>query len=217
MAEVMTFTSLWEELADAFERGQNEVDDEVVYQNRGRIINRAERRIAYDLKVQGYETTAIAAFTINSPVVSKPGNWLRTVSINFGSGSGNNTRNFLFPRAYEFLRTVYPNDTTTGTPRFYADYDLENWLIAPTPSAASPFEVKYYGLPELLDDANQSNWLTEVVPHILFAACGVELSMFLKDDNRAAGLLNIYKESLGALAREDVQKITDRSAKRASA
>jgi hypothetical protein len=45
----------------------------------------------------------------------------------------------------------------------------------------------------------------------------VEMAIFLKDDQRAAGLLSVYKESLGALAREDVQKVVDRAATRKSA
>jgi len=217
MAEMTTFDTLRAELADAFERGQDSASDPIVYENMGRIINRAERRIAYDVKVQGYETTATAAFTASTALVEKPGDWLRTISMNFGSGTSNNTRTILFPRSYEFIRSVCPDETSTGTPRWYADHGLNHWLIGPTPSASSPFEVKYYGLPELLDDANQSNWVSETIPHILFNACMVELAIFLKDDQRAAGLLSIYKDSLGALAKEDVQKIVDRAATRRAA
>lgn len=217
MAEVTTFDSLRAYLADAFERGQDAGSDAIVFENMGRIINLAERRIAYDVKVQGYQKTATAAFTGGSAVVVKPGDWLRTVSINFGSGTGNNTRNMLYPRSYEFIRAICPDETATGTPRWYADYDLEHWLIGPTPAESSPFEVMYYGLPELLDDANQTNWVSETIPHILTNACMVELALFLKDDQRAAGLLNIYKDSLGALAREDVQKVVDRAATRKAA
>lgn len=217
MAEVTTFTSLKAELADAMERGQDATSDPIVFENMGRIINRAERRIAYDIKVQGYQKTATSAFTSGTAVVVKPGDWLRSISMNFGSGTGDNTRNFLFPRSYEFLTSIYPDRTSTGTPRYYADYDLEHWLIGPTPSASSPFEIVYYGLPQLLDDANQSNWVSETIPHILFNACMVELALFLKDDQRAAGLLQIYKDTLGALAREDVQKVVDRAATRRAA
>jgi hypothetical protein len=217
MAEITTYASLCDELADAFERGQNATDDPIVWDNIGRVINRAERRIAYDLKVQGNQETVVGAFAATVAVVDKPNNWLRTISINFGSGTGNNTRTILQARSYEFLTTVYPDRTSTGTPKFYADYDLEHWLIGPTPSASSPIEILYYGLPELLDDANQSNWVSDTIPHILFAACCVEMAMFLKDDQRAAGFIGVYKESLGALAREDMQKVVDRAGTRRAA
>jgi hypothetical protein len=217
MAEITTFDSLRAELADAYERGQDAASDPIVHENMGRIINRAERRIAFDVKVQGYEKTVTSSFTAGTAVIVKPGDWLRSISINFGSGTGNNTRNFLFPRSYEFVTSIYPDRTVTGTPRYYADYNLEHWLIGPTPEASGPFEVKYYGMPELLDDANQTNWVSETIPHILFNACMVELALFLKDDQRASGLLQIYKDTLGALARDDVQKVVDRAATRRSA
>jgi hypothetical protein len=215
MAEITTFDSLRTELADAFERGSS--SDDVVYENMGRIINRAERRIAYDIKVQGNQETVTSAFVSGTAVVEKPQDWLRTVSINFGSGTGNNTRNIILPRSYEFITSVWPDRTVTGAPRWYADYDLEHWLIGPTPNANSPFEVIYYGLPELLDDANQSNWVSDSIPHILFNACCVEMALFLKDQQAAAGYLSVYKESLGAMAKEDVQKIVDRAATRKAA
>jgi len=217
MAEITNFNSLKAELADAWERGQSATTDPIVYENLGRIINRAERRIAYDIKVQGNQKIVTSSFASGTAVVTKPSDWLRTVSINFGSGTGNNTRNIIYPRSYEFIRSICPDETATGTPRWYADYDLEHWLIGPTPSASSPFEVIYYALPELLDDANQTNWVSESVPHILFAACMVEMAMFLKDDQRAAGLLSVYKDSLGAMAREDIQKVVDRAATRKAA
>lgn len=217
MAEITTFDSLRRELADAWERGQDASADPIVYENLGRIINRAERRIAFDVKVQGNQKIVTASFSAGTAVVTKPGDWLRTVSINFGSGSGNNTRNMIYPRSYEFIRTICPDETATGTPRWYADYDMEHWLIGPTPNASAPFEVIYYALPDLLDDVQQTNWVSESIPHILFNACMVEMAMFLKDDERAAGMLNVYKESLGAMAREDVQKVVDRAATRRAA
>jgi hypothetical protein len=217
MAETTTFTSLRDELADAWERGQSSSADPIVWDNIGRIINRAERRIAYDVKVQGYQKIATAAFAQGVAVVPKPGDWLRTVSINFATGDGNTVRNMIYPRSYEFVRAICPDDTVTGAPRFYADYDLEHWLIGPTPDASAPFEVMYYGLPQLLDATNQTNWVSETIPHILFSACMVEMAVFLKDDQRAAGLLSVYKDSLGALQREDIQKVVDRAATRRAA
>jgi len=216
MAQSMTFTTLREELADAFERGQSETTDPVVYEKIPRCINRAERRIAFDLKVQGQQQAVVAAFVSGTAVVQKPGNWLRTISINFGSGTGNATRNLLFPRSYEFIRTIYPDETATGTPRWYADYGEDHWLIGPTPSASSPFEALYYGLPGMLEDANQTNWLTEKIPHVLFNAAMFELALFLKDDQRAGNFLSLYKEGLAAVARDDVAKIVDRASARRS-
>jgi len=211
MADVMTFTSLRSELADAFERGQSSTVDPIVWDEIPRCINRAERRIAREIKVQGLQETAAGSLTANVAVVAKPTRWRQTISINFGSGSGNNTRTVLLPRSYEYLMTIYPNRTTVGTPRFYADYNVDNWLIAPTPTLTAPFEVLYYAVPAFLDESNTTNWLTEVMPDVLLNAAMRELAVFLKNDQRAAGLENLYQMGLKGVSAEDAQKAIDRT------
>lgn len=42
-----------------------------------------------------------------------------------------------------------------------------------------------YGLPEMLEEANQTNCLSEKIPHVVFNAAMFELALFLKDDARA--------------------------------
>ncbi len=211
MADVMTFTSLRNELADAFERGQSSAIDPITYDEIPRCINRAERRIARDIKVQGLQETATGSFADGVAVVTKPTRWRQTISMNFGNGSGNNVRNILLPRSYEYITTIYPNRTTEGTPRFYADYDVDHWLIGPTPDAAYPFEVLYYAIPALLDDSNSTNWLTEVMPDVLLNAASRELAMFLKNGQRANEFEALYKSGLQGVSAEDGQKAIDRT------
>ena len=213
----MTFTSLRDELSDAFERGQSSTSDPLVYAEIPKCINRAERRIARDIKVQGLQETATGAFATGVSVVDKPTRWRQTISINFGNGTGNNVRNVLLPRAYEFLTTVYPNRTVTGTPRYYADYDVDHWLIGPTPSAASPFEVLYYAIPAFLDETNETNWLTEVMPDVLLNAASRELAVFLKSDQRAVAFEGLYKAGLVGVTKEDAEKAIDRTTVRKGA
>lgn len=217
MADVMTFTTLRDELSDAFERGQSSTSDPLVFNEIAKCINRAERRIARDIKVQGLQETVTGSFASGVSVVAKPTRWRQTISINFGNGTGNNVRNVMLPRAYEFVTTVYPNRTTTGTPRYYADYDVDHWLIGPTPDAAYPFEALYYAVPAFLDDSNPTNWLTEVMPDVLLNAASRELAVFLKADARAASFEGLYKAGLGGVSKEDAEKAIDRTTVRKGA
>jgi hypothetical protein len=217
MADVMTFATLRADVADYLERGQSEAADAVFYPQIEKCINRAERRIARDLKIQGLQATATSAFVNGTAVYAKPSNWRQTISINFGSGSGNNTRNVLQSRNYEFLTTIYPNRTSTGTPRFYADYDVDHFIIFPTPSAAAPFEILYYAQPDLLDENNGTNWLTENAPHLLLYAALSEGALFLKMIDKAQAYEQVYTQHLQGVQVEDIQKAIDRAAVRRSA
>jgi hypothetical protein len=150
-------------------------------------------------------------------VYPKPDRWRDTVSINYGTGTGNNTRVQVYPRSYEYLRDYWPNETQTAAPKFYADYNYSYWIFGPTPNAAYPVEILYYELPPLLDNTNQTNWLSEYAPNLLLYGCLVEATPFVKDDERVQLWQSYYDRSLAALNGEDLQKIVDRSTNRREA
>lgn len=217
MATSMTFTSLRSDIADMLERGQSEAKDPIFYPQIPKSINNAERRIARDLKVQGLLQAVTTNLQLGQAVYAKPNGWRQTISMNFGGGEGNVKRMPILPRSYEFLRTFWPDDTQTGAPRFYADYDLNHWVVAPSPEEAFPLEILYYSMPPLLDETNDTNWLTETAPSLLLYAALIEASIFLKMDDRAAAFANLYRDALQATSAEDTQKVLDRASTRRSA
>jgi hypothetical protein len=126
-------------------------------------------------------------------------------------GTANVVRNFLLPRSYEWCREYWPNPTQTGEPRFYADYGFSNWLIVPTPSAASPIEIAYYQLDNPITSVNQTNWLTDNASDLLLYACLVETAPFLKDDDRIQTWNAAFQNIAKGYAIEDVERQEDRS------
>jgi hypothetical protein len=217
MATTMTFTTLQEDVRRYLERGATYASDPVVYEQIPRLINLAERRIARELKVQGFINVVTGTLAIGQSVYSKPDRWRDTVSINIGTGNQNNTRKVLFSRAYEYLLSYWPDRSQTEEPIFYSDYDYDHWLIAPTPDAEYPFEILYYELPPLLDDVVQTNWLTEYAPQLLLYGTLLEATPFLKNDERINVWQSMYDRAAAMLNGEDLAKILDRSAVRKEA
>ena len=214
MATTTTFTTLKEDVRAYLERGGSAATDPVVFNQIPRLINLAERRIARELKVQGFLTAVTGTMVVGQSVYDKPDRWRDTVSINFGAGTGNAQRTPVFPRSYEYIRSYWPDESETGQPEFYSDYDYDHWLIAPTPDAEYPFEVLYYALPPLLDETNQSNWLTEFAPELILYGTLLEATPFLKNDERIATWQTFYDRAAAALSGEDLAKILDRAAAR---
>lgn len=210
MPTAMTYNSLLDDLRAYLERGATLATDPTVYEMLPMLIGMAERRLARELKIQGTVNVVTSLLVIGQSVYDKPDRWRETVSMFVGTGTGNNTRSEIYPRAYEYIRSYWPNPTTTGTPRFYADYDYSHWLIAPTPVAALPMEILYYELPPLLDDTNQTNWFTEYAPNALLYATLLESAPFLKNDERIATWEGFYNRSVAALNGEDIRQISDR-------
>lgn len=217
MPTAMTFTNLKEDVQRYLERGATLASDPVVFEQIPRLINLAERRIARELKVQGFINTVTTTLTVGESVYAKPDRWRDTVSINIGTGVGNATRKTIFTRDYEYLRSYWPDESQTDEPVFYADYDYDHWLLAPTPDAEYPMEVLYYELPALLDDTNQTNWLTEYAPQLLLYGTLLEATPFLKNDERINTWQSMYDRAAAMLNGEDLAKILDRSAARKEA
>lgn len=216
MAESMTYTSLQEDLKRYLERGYP--GDAQVLAQIPRLIDLAQRSIARAIKVQGFLVPVTSTWSAGLGVYAKPSRWRETVSINFGVGATDsvvgNKRKYLYPRSLEYCRAYWPDDSVRDTPRFYADYDYNHWLIVPTPIAAYPYEVAYYQLPPLLGDDLETNWLTDYAPNALLYRCLIEASPFLKNDERIATWQNLYQAEMQALDAEDLQNIANRASVR---
>jgi len=217
MATTMTFETLKQDVRRYLERGATMASDAVVYEQIPRLINLAERRIARELKVEGFINVVSGNLIAGQSVYAKPDRWRDTVSMAIGVGATNDERKTLFTRVYEYLRSYWPNPTLTDEPIFYSDYDYEHWLIAPTPNQDYPFEILYYELPPLLDDAVQSNWITEYAPQLLLYGTLLEATPFLKNDERIPVWQNMYDRAAAMLNGEDLGKILDRASVRKEA
>lgn len=213
----MTFATLQDDVKRYLERGSSAAQDPVFIAQLPSLINFAERRIAQELKIEGFINAVTGTFTVGDPVIAKPDRWRDTVSWAVGTGTGYNTRQQLYTRAYEYLGLYWPDRTATDTPEFYADYDSTHWLVAPTPDVAYPFEILYYELPQLLSDSVQTNWITEYAPQLLLYATLLEAAPFLKNDERISIWQAMYDRSAATLNGEDIAKILDRAAVRKEA
>lgn len=217
MPTSMTFDSLVGDLQKYLERGT--VGDTEVLEQLPSLINLAERAIATKLKIQGFLNNVTSSFVAGVSVYAKPNRWRETVSMEFAVSSGrlSNKRTILFPRSYEYCRTYWPDSSLTGTPVFYADYNYDYWLIVPTPAIIYPWQINYYQLPPLLDDTNQTNWLTDYAPNLLLYRALLEATPFLKNDDRIPTWQTMYDEQLQDLDVQDLQKVADREAVRSKA
>lgn len=204
----MTFTSLVDDLQRYTERGTS--SDPTAAVQWPRIINNAERSLADKLKIQGYRDVLTGSMTSQSPTMPKPQGWRNTVSINVGTGPSLSLRQTLRLRSYEYLRAIYPDDTSFGTPIYYSDYSYDHWLWAPVPDQGYPFEAVVYLLPPLLSAENQSNYLTQYTPALLLYSCLVAAEPFLRNDSRMPMWKAMADEELSGINGQELQKVVDR-------
>ena len=216
MTTSMTFTTLQSDVQGYLERGSSLATDPDVFAQIPRLINLAERRIATEMKLEGFKQVVTFSMANNQSIYNKPARWKRTVSMRYALTSDGETRQPLNPRSYDFLRTYWPNSTETGAPEYYADYDFDHWVFAPTPNDAYVAELIYYEMPEFLSDSVQTNWLTDHAPQLLLYATLLEATPYLKDDGRIGVWQTFYDRAAATFTAEDVSRIIDASVKRES-
>lgn len=217
----MTFSSLQQDVQNYLERGS--VLDPIVYAQLPELINFAERRISRELKVVGFIVPATFTMQAGLAVYQKPDRWREMISLNVGSSpTGTIVRQQIFPRSYEYLRQYWPDDTatslsvygTTAPPKFYAEYNYQNIIVAPTPDQNYPAEMVYYEEPALLDSTNNTNWITQYAPNLLLYSTLLECTPFLKNDSRISVWQNMYDRAAAVLNSESNAGVLDRTSTR---
>jgi hypothetical protein len=198
---VMTYDSLNTTVLQYLERS-----DPAVVEAIPTFITLAEFEIAQQIKTLGQLQVVESTMNAGDPTIAKPARWRKTVSMSIVK---NGQRLPVLLRKYEYLKTYAPNATTTSTPLYYADYDYEHWLVAPTPDAAYVFEVLYYERISPLSSENQTNWITQNAPNAMLFGTLLQAMPFLKNDSRQI-FQQKYDQALAALKTEDVTRLGDR-------
>lgn len=205
MAYIFTYNGIVQELQEYAQR------TDTAYVNRIPVfMTLALTRISKDLKILGAVKYVNGTMIPNVPVMQKPSLWINNVEFQIGTGSTFETRKFLKPRVYESAVLYEEDRTVVGEPIYYSDYDSYHWLISPTPDQAYPFEVGYFQRFDPLDEANQTNWLTDNDPETLFLQCQLQSCIFTKNWSDYKSLQPIYVEAISSLIARDKDRRTDR-------
>jgi len=203
-ASVMTYDSLVENIQSYLER-----TDQATLEKIPLFIMLAEQVIATEIKFLGNLNVVQSTMTTTNPIIQKPARWHKTVSMNV---TVLGEKKPVFLRKYEYLREYWPDALNTDVPRYYCDYNYDNWLVAPTPSEDFEFEVLYYERLQPLDSSNQTNWFTIYAPQALLYGSLLQAMPFLKNDERMPMWKAEYQAIIQTLKAEDVQRIGDRQA-----
>ena len=152
------------------------------------FIKNAEERIFKVVDLEYFRKNATGVMASGNKFLQKPSDWLANFSLSFVNSSSENV--FLLQKDVNYLQEFHPNPSSTGTPRFYASFDVNNFIIAPTPNSNFNVEVHYYYRPaSLTTDDSGSTWISTNAPDALLYATLIEAYTFMKGEN---DLLQLY-------------------------
>ena len=178
------------------------------------FIEHAESKIFRQIDFDVFRKYRTATLTSGDAFVGMPGNtpdsfaFIRSVNIFSPSGSlgglTDNERVFLEKRDQSFINEYAPDRTATGIPKYYANWDNDTILLAPTPNAAYTMELAYNAQETGLSSSNTTTWVSNNAPGLLLYACLIEAFKFLKNPNMVAMYTQAYQELLTPLAAEQI-------------
>ena len=152
------------------------------------FIKNAEERIFKVVDLDYFRKNVTGTMTSGNKFLEKPSDYLSTFSLSYVNSSSQNV--FLLQKDVNFIQEFTPNPTTTGSPRFYSSFDVDTFIVAPTPDTSYAVELHYYYRPaSLTTDDSGSTWISTNAPDALLYACLVEAYTFMKGEN---DLLQLY-------------------------
>mgnify|MGYP003114692500 CR=1 FL=1 len=146
------------------------------------FIRAAEERILKMVQLSLFRKNASGNMTASNQFLTVPTDFLAPYSLSFTNSSSEKT--FLEFKDVNFIQTFNPNPATTGDPRFYALFDVNNFIIGPTPSASSDVEVHYFYRPTSLTAGADSGttWLSENATISLLYGSLIEAYTYMKGE-----------------------------------
>ena len=138
-----------------------------------------EDRIQKLVELPIFKKNVTASLTSGNQYLTMPSDFLAPYSLAVDN-SGYEYLNF---KDVTFIRSSYPVATTTGVPKYYAIYDENSFIVAPTPSSSFGVELNYSYKPTSITTASSgTSWLGTNAHDCLLYASLVEAYTFMKGE-----------------------------------
>ena len=198
MSVIQTYDSLVLNIQQYMER--NDADFIAQIPN---LIALAESSIAAELKTYMQLIVVETSLAQNQSVLNKPARWRKTVSMKVNGQQ-------VQLRSQDYV-AQYLSESSGGQPKYYSEYDFNNWNFAPAPDKAYPVEIIYYAEIQPLDASNQQNLWTAIAPQAMLYGALLQAQGYLKALDKLPVWKSYYTDAIAALKKEDNSRRVDRN------
>ena len=162
------------------------------------FIKEAEERILKNVTLPVFRKNVTGNATTGFQYLATPSDFLATYSLALIIDSV-----YTYPlfKHVSFIRDYTPNASTTGPTKYYALFDDNTFILAPTPASDYSFELHYKYRPASLTTTSGSSttWLSDNAPDALLYGTLVEAASFLKIPEEAAQYEQRFMMAISAL------------------
>ena len=177
-----TYTSLKQAIQDYTENTET-----TFVNNLDTFIKSAEERILKTVQLDIFRKNATGSLTAANKYLAKPSDFLAPFSLSIKRGG---SVHFVEFKDVSFVQSYNPDEAITGLPKYYSVFDIDNFILGPTPNENSDAEIHYFYRPtSIVDDADGITWLSTNAELTLLYGCLVEAYVFMKGE---ADVLQMY-------------------------
>jgi hypothetical protein len=153
------------------------------------FVQLAEERVYNSVQIPAIRKNQIGTMTASNKYLSLPSDWLATFSLAVTDPT-TGAEYFLLDKDVNFIRESFPSPSTTGTPAYYAQFDVNTLILGPTPDQSYTVELHYYYYPQSIVTAGTS-WLGSNFAEVLLYGALREAYLFMKGE---ADIIQNYEQ-----------------------
>lgn len=187
----MNYTDLRQSIIDF-----TESTDTTFVDNIDTFIQNTEDRIYNSVLIPDLRKNVTGNMTVNNKYLSCPSDFLSPYEL---AVIANSNYEYLLLKDVSFVRQSYSDPSSTGTPKYYCQFDANTFIVGPTPDQSYNVELHYYYYPQSIVTAG-TTWLGENFPMcLLYGALG-EANVFLKGEaDIQQGYDKLFMENMALL------------------
>ena len=146
------------------------------------FIRLSEERILKNVQLSLFRKNATALTSASGQYIKVPSDFLAPFSLSMTGANGD--KFFVEFKDPSFVQTYTPDSTTTGEPMYYCQFDVDNFLMAPTPNLSYTAELHYFYRPRsiTLDGEDNTTWLSENAEMALLYGALIEAYIYMKGE-----------------------------------
>jgi hypothetical protein len=161
------------------------------------FITQAEQRIFNSVQFPNFRKNQTGVLSPTNQYLEAPPDFLASYSL---AVITNDSYEYLLNKDVNYIRAAYPNPTVEGIPKYYAQFDDNTFLLAPTPDAAYTVEMHYFHYPVSIVTAG-TTWLGDNFSSALLYGALVEAYTYMKGEADIVAAYNKRYEEAMILAK----------------
>ena len=169
-----TYTTLTQAVKDYTENTETTFTNNIA-----RFITITEELILRTIQLPDFRKNVTGTLTSGNQYLTVPSDFLFPYSLAYD----NSGYTFLIFKDVNFIRELYPVASTTGLPKYYAQFNENSFIVGPTPNANLIVELHYFYEPESITvSSDGTSWLGTNAENALLYGTLLQAYIFMKGE-----------------------------------